>query len=100
MQRPHLLLPALALGGFAVLGEVLRRQQPERFEPVVECAQGHRYRSVWLPGGSLKALRWFNRRYQRCPVGRHWSWTRRVDADRLSPDALRAANAVHDLRVA
>ena len=100
MRRPRLLLPLSILSGFALVGEYLRRRDPGRFEPVVECRQGHRYRSIWVPGGSLKAVRWFNRRWQYCPVGHHWSWTRRVDADRLSPDELNAANAVHDLRVA
>lgn len=100
MRRFRFLLPALVLAGFALLGEWLRREQPARFEPVVECSQGHRYRSIWVPGGSLKALRLFNRRFQRCPVGHHWSWTRRIDAALLSDEELESANAVHDLRVA
>jgi hypothetical protein len=93
-------MPVLSLAGFVLVGRYLSRRDPERFEPVVECSEDHRYRSIWVPFGSLKAVRWFGRRYQWCPVGRHWSWTRRVDADRLSEDELREANAVHDLRVA
>ena len=100
MRVRRLVLPAISLAGFAALGEYLGRRDPERFDPVVECKQGHRYRTIWIPGGSLKALRWFNRRYQWCPVGHHWSWVRRIDADRLSADERRAAYAVHDLRVA
>jgi hypothetical protein len=100
MKRLRMLMPLVMLAGFAALGDWLWRRQPARFEPVVECSQGHHYRSIWVPGGSLKALRWFGRRYQWCPVGRHWSWTRRVDADLLAPSDLQAANAVHDLRVA
>ena len=96
----RLLLPALALIAFQLVGEYLAREHPDRFDPVVECGAGHRYRSIWVPGGSLKAVRWFGRRWQRCPVGRHWSWTRRVDPDRLSPNDLQAASAMHDLRVA
>ena len=100
MRPRHLLVPALALGGFGLVGAYLSRRNPERFDPVAECSQGHRYRSIWVPGGSLKSLRWFNRRFQWCPVGRHWSWTRRVDTGQLSPDEVRSATAVHDLRVA
>ncbi len=100
-MRPRRLLgPMLVLAGFVLVGRYLSRRYPERFDPVVRCRQGHRYRSIWVAGGSLKALRWFNRRYQWCPVGRHWSWTHRVDVARLSADELRAANAVHDLRIA
>lgn len=100
MRRPRVLLSVLALTGFAVVGRYLARRFPERFDSVVECSQGHRYGSIWVPGGSLKALRWFTRRYQWCPVGHHWSWTRRVDTTQLSEDERRAANAVHDLRIA
>ena len=100
MRLRRLLLPVGALACFALLGRYLAQRDPAQFEPVVECSEGHRYRSIWVPGGSLKALRWFNRRYQWCPVGRHWSWTRRVNADRLTAAEVEAASAVHDLRVA
>jgi hypothetical protein len=100
MRLGRFLLPALDLTAFALIGQYLSRRDPQRFDPVVQCSQGHRYRSIWLPGGSLKAIRWFDRRYQWCPVGRHWSWTRRIDAERLSADELNTANTHHDLRVA
>jgi hypothetical protein len=100
MRPPRLLLPVLSLAGFALLGQYLSRHNPQRFDPVVQCRQGHRYRSIWVPGGSLKAVRWFGRRYQWCPVGHHWSWTRRIAQGQLSADELVAANALHDLRVA
>lgn len=100
MRARRIVMPVVALAGFAFLGRYLGRRYPQRFDPVVECSQEHRYRSLWVPGGSLKAVRWFNRRFQWCPVGRHWSWTRRIDAGQLSEDQLSAANAVHDFRVA
>jgi hypothetical protein len=100
MRWRRLLLPLSVITGFQFLARYLSRRDPDRFDPVVQCGQGHRYRSIWVPGGSLKGLRWFGRRYQWCPVGHHWSWTRRVDAARLSADELSSANAVHDLRVA
>lgn len=100
MRLSRLVGPIMFMSGFAALGELLRRRNPERFEPVVRCRHGHIYRSVWVPGGSLKALRWFDTRLQWCPVGRHWSWTRRVPAAELSPAELAEANSVHGLRLA
>lgn len=98
-MRIFVLLAAI-LVGFEVLGEALRRSNPGRFEPVVRCDEGHYYRSIWIPGGSLKAVRMGSRRYQRCPVGRHWSWARPVEQSELSEQERTAADAVHDLRIA
>jgi hypothetical protein len=40
---------------------------------VVRCRDGHLFTTVWIPGGSVKALRLGWVRFQRCPVGGHWS---------------------------
>ena len=40
---------------------------------IVRCRQGHLFTTLWLPGISFKALRLGWWRYQRCPVGGHWS---------------------------
>jgi hypothetical protein len=40
---------------------------------VVRCRRGHLFRTLWIPGASLKALRLGWWRVQRCPVGKHWS---------------------------
>jgi hypothetical protein len=40
---------------------------------IVRCRQGHMFTTFWLPGVSFKSLRLGWWRYQRCPVGRHWS---------------------------
>ena len=45
----------------------------------VRCRQGHRFTTLWIPGASLFALRFGWWRFQRCPVGRHWSFVRPVD---------------------
>ncbi|MGD0198076.1 MAG: hypothetical protein ABSC56_09255 [Solirubrobacteraceae bacterium] len=71
----------------------------QRFDKVVRCSQGHLYTSTWMWGGSLKALRLGNRRFQRCPVGHHWSMARLVDPATLSPQECEAAAAIHDVRV-
>jgi hypothetical protein len=40
---------------------------------LVRCRQGHLFRTIWVPGVSIKAIRlgWY--RAQFCPVGRHWT---------------------------
>jgi hypothetical protein len=40
---------------------------------VVRCRQGHVFRTLWIPSVSVKALRLGWLRFQRCPVGGHWS---------------------------
>jgi hypothetical protein len=45
---------------------------------LVQCRQGHLFRTIWVPGVSIKALRlgWY--RAQFCPVGRHWTLVKPV----------------------
>ena len=40
---------------------------------LVRCREGHLFRTIWVPGLSIKAIRlgWY--RAQFCPVGRHWT---------------------------
>lgn len=71
----------------------------KRFERPVRCSSGHLYTTIWIPLGSLKAVRLGRRRYQRCPVGRHWAMTERLDPSKLSPQEQQQAAAVHDVRV-
>lgn len=71
----------------------------ERFDRVVECAAGHRFTSIVIPGASLKAVRLGDRRWQHCPVGKHWAIVRFVDEATLDPEQLAAARAVHDIRI-
>jgi hypothetical protein len=71
----------------------------ERFDTVVRCSKGHLFTTIWIWGGSLKAVRLGVGRYQRCPVGRHWSLVRRVNVAELTPPEREAAAAVHDVRI-
>jgi hypothetical protein len=70
----------------------------ERFDRPVRCGQGHLFTTIWIPAASLKALRLVGTRYQRCPVGHHWSRVRPIDAQ-ADPAAAREAAAVHDRRI-
>jgi hypothetical protein len=65
----------------------------------VRCASGHLFTTIWVPGVSLKSLRLGPRRYQRCPVGRHWTWVRPVRESSLSAEGLQAAHDHHDIRI-
>jgi hypothetical protein len=71
----------------------------ERFDRPVRCKAGHLFTTIWIPAASLKAARLAGKRYQRCPVGRHWTTVRPLDPATASAADLEAAAAVHDIRI-
>jgi hypothetical protein len=71
----------------------------ERFDTPVRCSQGHLYTSSWMPLGSFKAIRMGAYRIQRCPVGKHWAKTYRVDPSELTAQQAAEAAATHDARI-
>jgi hypothetical protein len=71
----------------------------ESFERPVRCSQGHLFTTIWVPLGSLKAVRLGGRRYQRCPVGHHWAMVVPLDPNTADPADLEKAAAVHDARI-
>lgn len=66
---------------------------------VVRCRQGHLFTTIWVPGVSLKAVRLGWARFQRCPVGRHWTLVTPVKNANLTEDERRTAALVHDVRI-
>jgi hypothetical protein len=58
---------------------------------IVRCSKGHVFTTVWLPGVSLTSLRLGSARFQRCPVGKHWSLVRPVREDELTDEERRTA---------
>jgi hypothetical protein len=68
-------------------------------EVIARCSAGHLFTSTWVPLGSLKAVRLGRKRYQRCPVGRHWTMIERVDPATLTTAELAEAARYHDLRI-
>jgi hypothetical protein len=53
----------------------------------VRCSAGHVFRTSWIEGGSLKAVRLGpTTRYQRCPVGQHWAIVHPLREEELTPD--------------
>jgi hypothetical protein len=83
-------IPALIL---SIRGMSVGKEVP------VRCAGGHYYSTIWIPGISFKALRLARRRYQFCPVGRHWAWTRQLFEDEKTPEIYAQAARVHDKRI-
>jgi hypothetical protein len=66
---------------------------------VVRCLRGHLFTTIWLPGGSLKAIRLGWWRFQWCPVGTHWTLVAPVRDSDLT-DAERQLAAQHrDVRI-
>jgi len=57
-----------------------------RIQPVaiVRCSRGGLFETLWVPLGSLKALRLGSRRLQRCPVHHRWELITRVDPATLT----------------
>ena len=66
---------------------------------VVRCSRGHLFTTIWIPGGSLKSLRFGWWRYQRCPVGHHWSVVTPVKTVELTEHERRIASETRDVRV-
>ncbi|MGC9961436.1 MAG: hypothetical protein ABSE47_05985 [Acidimicrobiales bacterium] len=58
---------------------------------IVRCSKGHVFTTVWLPGASLTAVRLGGARYQRCPVGKHWSFVQPVKEGDLTDEERRSA---------
>jgi hypothetical protein len=79
---------ALRRRGYGLAGDV-----------IVRCRDGHLFTTLWIPGVSLKSARLGPCRFQRCPVGGHWSLVTPVDVAGLTPDEQRAARERHDLRI-
>ena len=66
---------------------------------IVRCRRGHLFTTLWVPGGSLKAVRLGVARFQYCPVGKHWSLVLPVQESSLSPEDLAAARTRHDISI-
>jgi hypothetical protein len=69
------------------------------FKTVVRCRRGHLFTTIWLPGVSVKSLRLGWWRFQRCPVGKHWSIVRPVKEAALSESERTTAHERRDIRI-
>jgi hypothetical protein len=104
-----MVLALTLIGIFAVVALVLwlatrsmqRRniKTPGTSDVVVRCSKGHLFTTIWIAGASFKAVRLGNKRYQHCPVGKHWSTVTPVPLDQLSETERIEAARVHDIRI-
>jgi hypothetical protein len=66
---------------------------------VVRCRDGHLFTTIWIPGASLKSLRLGLWRFQRCPLGQHWSLVTPVRQSDLPEEERRLAHEHKDIRI-
>ena len=72
----------------------------ESFDTPVRCSAGHLFTTIWVPLGSLKAVRLGWTRYEYCPVGHHWASVTRLEDDTASTEEeFKEAALVHDVRI-
>jgi hypothetical protein len=56
---------------------------------VVRCSKGHVFTTTWSPLGSFTSIRLGAARFQRCPVGNHWSLVKPVSDSQLTDEDRR-----------
>lgn len=95
----RLIAPLAVLGGMVIFTVLARRLgYPLGGMVVVRCRQGHLFTTLWIPGVKITAVDLGVARFQRCPVGRHWSLITPIrDAD-LTDEQRRLA-ARHRVRM-
>ncbi|HVC70978.1 MAG TPA: hypothetical protein VNC61_12050 [Acidimicrobiales bacterium] len=87
--------------GVHVLGTLLARRKGYNMggDVIVRCRKGHLFTTIWVPGASFKAVRLGWLRWQRCPVGRHWSIVTPVRPADLTDDERLTAAQNRDIRI-
>jgi len=66
---------------------------------IVRCSKGHLFTTIWVPGASLKSIRLGMKRFQHCPVGRHWALVTPVKDSELTDDERQLATEHHDVPI-
>jgi hypothetical protein len=94
-------LAAVAISGLGAEVAVLSRRRGHLLgaNTVVRCRSGHLFTTIWIPGASLKAIRLGWWRFQRCPVGDHWTLVTPVKVSDLTQDEARIASEHRDVRI-
>jgi hypothetical protein len=90
-----------ALVAFFGLATVIARRRGYQLGPntVVRCRDGHYFTTIWIPGASLKSIRLGWARFQRCPVGEHWTLVTPARDIDLSAVERQQAQQHRDLRI-
>jgi hypothetical protein len=93
-------LPLLAILAVALDATIMRlRGYRLGLGVIVRCRSGHVFTTIWLPRGSLKSIRLGWSRFQRCPVGKHWSLVTPVKQSGLTAGRKRSAAEHRDIRI-
>jgi len=66
---------------------------------IVQCSQGHYFSTIWMPFGSLKAIRLGDRRIQKCPLCHRFRSVVQVEPDQLTEEELTAAKNLKDSKI-
>ncbi len=100
-MKPRRIVPVIAVTALYGVATVLMRRRGYAFgaNTVVRCRSGHLFTTIWIPGGSLKAVRLGWWRLQHCPVGRHWTLVSPVKDSDLTDEDRRFAAETHDRRI-
>ncbi len=98
-RRHHRLLVTAAVTVAAETLAMRLRGYPVGRNVVVRCRDGHLFTTIWIPGGSLKSIRLGWWRFQRCPVGSHWSLVTPVKDAELTDEQRRVAHEHRDARI-
>ncbi len=81
-------VPVVLIVAILVAGTLLARRRGYGLggAAVVRCREGHLFTTIWIPGASLKAIRLGWVRFQRCPVGEHWTFVTPVKESDLTEE--------------
>ena len=95
------LIVLAAVGLFYVAATIVARRRGYLLgrNTVVKCREDHLFTTIWIPGASLKSIRFGWWRLQYCPVGAHWSLVRPVKESDLTEDEKRLAHDTKDVRI-
>jgi hypothetical protein len=92
---------AAAVIAGAVPATLLLRRRGYKLGPdtIVRCRAGHLFTTIWIPLASLKSIRLGWWRFQRCPVGNHWTLVHPVRESELTAEERAQAEAIRDVRI-
>ena len=99
MRRKVLVTVAISLLCAETIVVARRRGYVMGLDTVVRCRSGHLFTTLWIPGASVKAVRLGWWRYQRCPVGRHWSLVTPAQVSDLTEAERQLAEQTRDVRI-
>jgi len=93
--------PAVVVVGFYVVATLVARRRGYNMggNVAVRCRSGHLFTTIWIPGASLKAVRLGWARFQRCPVGGHWTIVTPVKDSDLTDEERQTAQENKDIRI-